>query len=96
MELDLAIAWALVAEGERQKNRVTEWVLSFDDTLAEDELRRTAITEFVVSLRGRALNDMCSQFLALRRQNTRHVRTIHAAACTFENEFAELREVEGL
>lgn len=93
-DLDTELVWALAAEGERQRCKVTSWVVSFEHSLADDEAQLETIIDFVLSLRHRALNSMCSQFIELRSLNTQRTRDIHYAARVFEKEFAQLLAAE--
>lgn len=95
-ELDTAFVWALAADGERQRCKVASWIISFDESLAEDEARMETVMAFVLSLRHRALSNMCAQFITLRSRNTQQMRDIHFAARSFEKEFAQLLDAEEL
>ena len=91
-ELDAPLVWALVSEGERQRVKAKSWVLSLQPSLSDNEEMLEAVCEFVLSLRSRALNQVCAQFLGLRVRNVQQIQDIHFAARILEKEFSLLVE----
>lgn len=93
-ELDPRLVWAMAADGEHQKSKVKGWIISWDEDLAANEARLETVLTFVLSLRFRAWNNICSQFILLRNRNSQQMRDIHVAARSFEKEFAQLLAAE--
>ena len=92
-ELDNSFVYALVTEGDRQRSKVTSWILSFDNSISDDQGCVDAIVSFVLSVRQKALQQLCAEFIILRNRNTAQVRDIHRAARYIEKEFVKIVEL---
>lgn len=91
-ELDNTFVYILAAEDDRQRSKVRSWVLSFDNSIAEDQGFLDAIVSFVQSVRQKALQQLCAEFIHLRNRNTAQIRDIHRAARYIEKEFVKIVE----